>query len=92
MAISFDYKLVLRTELARACGVDVGEIDVDAQLAELGLDSIRIISVVDAIGIELGVTFEFFELAECVTVADLADALARATGDADVESKITEPV
>ncbi|MDN5898489.1 MAG: type I polyketide synthase [Brachybacterium sp.] len=66
----------IRATLARVLGLDVGEVDVDVALSQLGLDSIMAIEMKNRIDVTLQVDLHVLDLLQSPTVTSLATDIA----------------
>lgn len=82
LAIESPSERLLR-DVAEVSSVAVDDIDVQADLADLGLDSIRLMAVIEAWSERFDVDPDPGEIASCTTLAQLIATLARAAEEAD---------
>jgi acyl carrier protein len=81
MTASHDLFAAARDAVALVCGVDASAIDAGTDLADLGADSLALVSIADVVEAELAargvvVRLDDATLARLTTVGDIADHLA----------------
>ena len=74
----------LQSRVAVIMGIDGGRVDPEEPLADLGLDSLMALEVLDGVELVFGVVLEIEHVVDNPTLSDIADAiLAHLTNQVD---------